>query len=351
MVGLLGYAAAGALSGGGEGLAAQSRRAFEAMQEELRHSRQVERDEAGREFTRSENQLSRAATADNADATRDLQREMQEQRLGHASSEAALDRQHRRREGETDREFRDRMAREDREFRGDEARRDRKFRSREADKDAGRTTDRFQDNEGNWWVRSKDGTEAQPITAQADGTQLVGKTPRDPDKLTKTQKNMALARARRAATTKGLPGQKERIDWSIYVDELRAAGVEVDAEVRSLIANGLRGELAARVAKDAEERAPYALDPTGLSGEGFGDLTREQWEARELDRLVDARLTEMGIAPLRAVPSAGGSTREAGGGGAPVAPRDPAERKVGQIYSNGAGREAEWTGRGWRPLS
>lgn len=32
------------------------------------------------------------------------------------------------------------------------------------------------------------------------------------------------------------------------------------------------------------------------------------------------------------------------------APRDPAQRKVGQTYTNPAGRKAIWTGQGWQPV-
>lgn len=34
---------------------------------------------------------------------------------------------------------------------------------------------------------------------------------------------------------------------------------------------------------------------------------------------------------------------------APAAPRDPAQRKVGQVYTAPDGRLIEWTGQGWRP--
>lgn len=155
MAGLIAYAASGALAGAGEGLAAQGKRQFEAMLEELRNKRQVARDEANRQFQTSE----REATQ---------------------------------------------------EFRSGETAADRDWRSGEADRDAGRQTDRFQDSEGNWWVRSKDGATAERVRGK-DGKPIAG-----PSKATGKSKFVNIHDPKdptqRATVQVGSPGFQRRVD-------------------------------------------------------------------------------------------------------------------------------------------
>ena len=126
---------------------------------------------------------------------------------------------------------------------------------------------------------------------------------------------------------------------------VRAAGVTPDNDIRSLVANGLRKDMEKQVTADAEERTAWLQSEKTE----FDGMTRDQWEKQELDRRVAERMVELGLSAGEAAPRpAADATSQANA--APLAPADPTQRTVGQVYRNAAGKRAEWTGEGWRPV-
>jgi hypothetical protein len=317
MVGLAGYALAGAAVGAGDAMVEEARRDFEAMRDELRHARQVERDEAQRTFQGEQNELNRQATRDNADATRALQREMQSERLGHASDEADKSRT----------------------FRSEEAEKDRTHRSDEGDKNRTTTTesqpvDRFVGEDGFYYTQPRGGGRAQVVLDKS------GKPLRAPTKPPAAKDHSAnIARALKDATTEDRAGIKT-VDYERYAERLRAYQVPMTAALAAEIERGLRAQLEEAV--NAEAEAGDAASWTSDGAYGAGD-TREQRVAAEVDRRMAEARRRLGLPGETVVKPA----KDA----APVAPRDPSERKVGQVYSNGAGVTAEWTGSGWRQVN
>lgn len=328
MVSLIPYALAGAAAGAGEGLTAQSRRDFEALQEELRNKRQVARDEANRAHQTSEREASQAFRSTEAETERGWRTTeaatgrahdtaMQTTRLGHASSEAE---------------------------------KDRNWRGTQAEIDAGRQTDRFQDDSGNWWVRSKDGTSATPLTG-TDGKQLAGKMPRDPNELTKSQQYLAYQRALKDNTTKNLddPTVAASTDWGGVISDLQVAGIPITPSIAARAERDVRQQLAPAVKREAERRRGEENLVFPDKPADYGGLTRDQWEKQELDRRVAERMVELGLSAGEAVP-APSSAATGQASTAQLAPAAPAQRTVGQVYRNAAGKRAEWTGEGWRPV-
>lgn len=144
MAGLLGYAAAGALSGLGKGIEADGKAKREEALRALEHQRGLEK---------------------------------QDREFAHRSGESQKDRDLRLSIHEDDKEFRSTESQKDRDFRAGEGEKDRKFRTTEGDKERAErrgllgNQERFTDGEGRMWVRTPDGV--KPLNAP-DGKQLSG---------------------------------------------------------------------------------------------------------------------------------------------------------------------------------
>jgi len=292
MVGLLGYAAAGALAGAGEGIAKQAERNFAAMQEELRNKRQVARDEANRQFQTSEREATQEFRSGETAADRDWRSGEADEDRAFRSGEAAADRDFRRREGETDRQFRDRMAREDRDWR-----------SGEADREAGRQTDRFQDSEGNWWVRSKAGAEAERVTGP-DGAPIAGK---GPTPVKEKDQSVNISRALKDATTKDLAGN-EQVDYRRYAQRLTVYGVPMTPALQAEVEGGLRDQIQAEVQKEAVAGDDASWFSDGAYGSG---ATRQQRVKAEVDKRMAEERRRLGLEPSSGAATASASS-EAG---------------------------------------
>jgi hypothetical protein len=90
----------------------------------------------------------------------------------------------------------------------------------------------------------------------------------------------------------------------------------------------------------AAERAKIILDAQ-KNNTSTNELTGKQEFNEEGYRRA---LRAVGIEPV------GDAAPKAAATEALPAPRDPSQRKVGQVYVGAGGRKAEWTGSGWRPV-
>lgn len=325
MPGLLGYAAAGALAGAGEGIAAQGRRSFEAMQEELRQTRLDERQT--RSDDRADDRQKRADTR--ADARTDLE-------LGSISKFDVDSNGYKiglNARGESVR-ITDESGKPIRQ---------------QAEKPGYSVK---QNADGMLvYVPDRPGSPAVPVR-DASGQPVSGKPPKDPDALTPAQRASVVSRALKSATTKSAsPTQPDTVDWGAFTDDLRIAGVAIDDDVRRRVERGLREELAGEVSTEAERRKGEENLVFPDKPADYGGLSREQWEKQELDRRVNERMVELGLADERAVPQPDAQTASTGRASAnPPAPRDPALRQVGQIYDTPAMGPMKWMGNGWQAV-
>ena len=93
---------------------------------------------------------------------------------------------------------------------------------------------------------------------------------------------------------------------------------------------------------------------------GFNDETWKENRSDEIfDELVSKKENRGKTTPAATLPAPqGGQPKGATAPGlieaddeeAPPAPRDPAQRRVGQVYTAPSGARATWTGQGWKPV-
>lgn len=327
MPGLFGYAAAGAIEGAGTGLVQNALAKREQIREMIRNGQIVAREREDRVWRGQQNQANREQQAALAQQRQDFQGSEAEKARDHQDAQAALTRDHAAAEAERARQHENART-----------------------KAAGEAhSDRFQATDGSYWERPAGGGPARPITGP-DGQQIIGRAPRDPNKMTKLQRLTAISRAKRESHVEDLLSTSgERLDYRLFAENLLVAGVDIDGPLRKQIEDGLRDQFAEEVTREADSRRGESNIFSADVPPNYGGLTREQWEGRELDRRVAAALAELGIGSGggRPAPADGGQIARAE---VPLAPADPARRTAGQVYRNAAGKQAEWTGQGWRPV-
>ena len=335
MAGLLGYAAAGALTGIGKGMLQDSLAQRDAVKEELRrqHDRQMRQED--QKFRSGERQAGQDFTAGQNALNRDQQMEMEG--LRSKREDARLDRQESMRLRELEQQAG--LAREDREFRSGE---------REAA--ASQYTDKIQGADGTYYGVNKLG-EAKPL-AGPDGEPIAGAPPKrklDPDEMTASQKSAAIRNARRDAEVidpEDIAGKNKIVDYERFADNIASSGAPITPEVRSEITRGLRGQIEKQVQTEAEGRA-------GAKGgflsrakpDDYGGKSRDQWVKDEVQERLDKRMVDLGMADKAVTAPAQGQgadapaaqpatayTRES-----PAAPKSEADFNAlpsGAIYRN-----------------
>jgi len=291
MAGLLGYAAAGALTGIGTGLVEDAKARRDEVKEALRREHASVEAERDRSFRSGESEKDRTQRSDLSAADREM-------RLGMAQE---------------DRSFRAGQAEQDRSFRSGEAERDRAFRSEMA-------ADMKQGQDGAWYAVPKTGGEAKPITVggQPFTGRLEGKTGEQPANV-KAATWLAELRARsegRDVTADDLVQSFERIQEGVNKPLERARLV-------TTVYKAMKDDFSDRRSDDQKREA----------AKGFVD-----------DLVKDT--PKGGDAPAPAMGA--GSQPDAQSQSYPAAPRDPQKRTVGTVYRSPSGAAAEWTGSGWR---
>ncbi|MEQ8394975.1 hypothetical protein [Thalassobaculum sp.] len=294
MPGLLQYAAAGALGGAGKGLAVDAEAKREAARDALRAERAAEEARKNRDFQGEQGRLGREhqttlqqdrQTFD--EGQNDLNRRQQTQ-IADKQIGAARDRAN---------ETAGRYAQFGVDSEGFQVAINQKgeaVRVTGADGQPIRPAVKPQDMEtkqladGTYVQIPKTGGSARTVTMD-DGSPAVGKPPRDPDKLTLTQRNVAINAARRAATVKVRGGLGEELDPEAYADELVARGVEIDAPLRKQIEDGIRKDIAGKVSRDASGRKNMWKGEK----EEFDGVTRAEWEQAETERRIAEKMADI----------------------------------------------------------
>lgn len=293
MVGLLGYAAAGALAGAGTGMVEDARAKRDAVKEELRRQHASAEAEKDRSFRSGEAEKDRTQRGDLAAADRDM-------RLG--------------------------LAQEDRAFRAEQSEQDRAFRSGEAEKDRAFRSDMAvemkQGADGVWYAASKTSGEVKPLTI--NGKPFVGK----PEGKTGEQPANVKAAQWLAEMRAKAEGREVTADDLVKSFERIQEGVNKPLERARLVTTvykSMKDDLTDRRTDDEKRAAAKSF---------VDDLVKKESEGGE---------------------AAGSEPAAATGTGAqsqtyPDAPRDPAQRTVGTVYRSPSGIAAEWTGNGWRRI-
>jgi hypothetical protein len=255
MAGLLGYAAAGALSGYGKGIVDEAKARREEALRELEHSRLMQREQMDRDFRSSENEKSRQFQASENEKTRTAQGDVMTLEDG----TAAL----------------------------------------------------------------RQGSTVTPITGEGG-------------KPVKTLRK----------TSESTPADVQTAEWLV------SRGVAKDVnEAWSMV----------RRTRENPEGGRAAIFKAFLSAlkPEFGNVDGAKLQ-EEAQRLTEQtmRFLEQGSAPQQSAPSAApppaiSAPKDTGtgkGGRYPEAPRDPAQRKTGQVYTAPNGKKGRWMGTGWQPV-
>lgn len=353
MANLLGFAAAGALAGAGAGLHEDAVARRNAVMQELRDRRnqafQTSEREARQRFDEGQSEKTRTFQAGESEKTRSHQSSMEGTRHG---NQLDLEKQ-----------------------------RDANERGRIGFRAGLEYGNQFSDQDNNAWVRDGLGN-AKPVIDPATGKQLSVKPTPEPLYQVKGPDGQPTWVPRSQAIGQ-VPGSTPDPNGISTADQ-RIINMAEDANKRGTRINrdGVISNLAAQGRRDLAER--YAGEPVGadgltqsaaqkqakmeadkrdrpIIGEGFKDAggSREDWERRRVDELMGRNQKPQSAQPASqpapaqsqssappAQPAAASAPQKY-----PAAPRDPAQRTVGQVYQAPNGKLGEWTSNGWRMIS
>lgn len=135
----------------------------------------------------------------------------------------------------------------------------------------------------------------------------------------------------------------DRVDWQAFIQHLRSMPEERGGARWNEIADYLTGSIGTNMS-EAEAREQARREASSRMS---------VWKSREAEfpdtggdpeRWIEQRTRELMGGPPRQTTSQGGQPAS----DTPPAPRDRAQRVVGQVYQAPDGRLVEWTGEGWR---
>lgn len=286
----------GAMSGWSDARLDQIKAEREARLQEVEAQRQDRRLADEREFRSREAEIGRNFEAGENEKTRAANKEDRQSDQAFRSGEADKSRTFEAGQNETERTYR-----------SGESQKERDFRSGEAEKARDASGDLITDDKGNSYSRV--GARATPLTDDKG--------------------NPVKAASGKAADK---PAEVSTAEWLIQ------QGVAPDAS------SAWKMVRSARADPEKSRASIYKawLDALTKGQLGTPDAAELESQARAATEKTLQYLDEEG-----GNGDSGARSETSGAAEAPPAPRDPAQRKVGTVYSTADGRKVKWTGEGW----